>query len=75
MVKYSYPTVTYTEEEVKTISKWNDIDTTCREKILGFILGTEDLADWDAFIEEINNMGLADVLAVRQAAYDRYKAR
>lgn len=75
MVKYSYPTVTYTEEEVKTISKWNDIDTTCREKILGFILGTEDLADWDAFIEEINNMGLADVLAIRQAAYDRYKAR
>ena len=75
MAKYAYPTVTYTEDEVKIASKWNDIDTACREKILGFILGTEDLADWDSFIDEINNMGLQDVLKVRQDAYDRYKAR
>lgn len=75
MDKYAYPTVTYTEEETKKISKWNDIDTTCREKILAFILGNEDLSGWDAFIDEIQSMGLDDVIAVRQAAYDRYKAR
>ena len=75
MNKYSYPTVTYTEDEVKTISKWNDIDTTCRERILGFILGNEDLANWDSFIEEINGMGLQDVLKVRQDAYTRFKNR
>ena len=75
MADYAYPTVTYTEEEVDTVSDWNDIDTTCRERILGFILGNEDLSNWDSFIAEIESMGIQDVLAVRQAAYNRYKAR
>ena len=75
MADYTYPTVTYTEEEVDTVSDWNDIDTTCRERILGFILGNEDLSNWDSFIAEIEGMGIHDVLEVRQAAYDRYNAR
>ena len=75
MEDYAYPTVTYTDEEVDTIAEWNDIDTTCRERILNFILGNEDLSNWDSFISEIEGMGIQDVLAVRQAAYDRYKAR
>ena len=40
-----------------------------------FILGNEDLSNWDSFISEIEGMGIQDVLAVRQAAYNRYKAR
>ena len=75
MADYTYPTVTYTEEEVDTVSDWNDIDTTCRERILGFILGNEDLSNWDSYIAEIEGMGIHDVLEVRQAAYDRYNAR
>lgn len=75
MEDYAYPTVTYTDEEVDTVSEWNDIDTTCRERILGFILGNEDLSNWDSFIAEVESMGIQDVLAVRQAAYDRYQAR
>ena len=75
MEDYAYPTVTYTDEEVDTIAEWNDIDTTCRERILNFILGNEDQSNWDSFISEIEGMGIQDVLAVRQAAYDRYKAR
>ena len=69
--------VSYTHLDVykRQVSDWNDIDTTCRERILGFILGNEDLSNWESFIAEIESMGIQDVLAVRQAAYNRYKAR
>jgi putative aldouronate transport system substrate-binding protein len=75
MGSYAYPTVTHTDEEVDVVAKWNDIDTTCRERILGFILGNEDLANWDSFIAEIDGEDLKAIIDAKQAAYDRYIAR
>lgn len=40
-----------------------------------FIVGEEDLeSGWERYVAEIEKMGIADVVAVQQAAYDRYMA-
>lgn len=76
MSNHAMPTVTYTAEESETLSSlYNDIDTYSREMITKFILGTEDIANWDKFTNTLSGMGIEDVLAARQAAYERYISR
>lgn len=76
MEEHSMPTVTYTAEESDTLSElYNDIDTYSREMITKFILGTEDISNWDSFINTLKGMGIDKVLEVRQAAYERYISR
>ena len=72
MDKYVLPTVQYTEEQQNTISKkWGDIDDLCQEKILKYVIGSEDInATWDSFVDSIKQMGIEDVLAAKQEAYD-----
>ena len=39
-----------------------------------FVTGALDLdKDWDSYLQELQNDGLEDVLAVMQAAFDRTK--
>lgn len=42
-----------------------------------FIMGTEPLSDasWKAFIDQLKAYGIDDIIALRQAAYDRYSNR
>lgn len=76
MDAHAYPTVTHTQEESSVISdKYSTIDDYCREMILKFIIGTEDLADWDSFVDQVKAYGIDEVLECKQAAYDRYMAR
>lgn len=77
MDKYVLPTVQYTEEQQNTISKkWGDIDDLCQEKILKYVIGSEDIsATWDSFVDSIKQMGIEDVLAAKQEAYDAYLAK
>lgn len=73
MGEHSMPTVTYTMDESDTLSElYNDIDTYSREMITKFILGTEDISNWDSYINTLKGMGIEQVLEVRQAAYERY---
>ena len=37
-----------------------------------FIMGKEPLDNFDKFVQTLKDMGIDDVLAVEQAAYDRY---
>jgi putative aldouronate transport system substrate-binding protein len=42
---------------------------------LAFVTGSLSLdTDWDAYVEGLNNLGLARYLEISQAAYDAYKA-
>lgn len=76
MVEHAMPTVTYTTEESDTLSElYNDIDTYSREMITKFLLGTEDIANWENFTNTLKGMGVDQVLAARQAAYERYISR
>ena len=40
-----------------------------------FILGTQSMEDWDGFVAQMESLGMDEVLAAKQAAYDRYLAR
>lgn len=48
-----------------------DLNSYMDELSIGFINGQYDIEDSDAYIEELEALGLNEVLAVRQAQYDR----
>jgi putative aldouronate transport system substrate-binding protein len=42
------------------------------ERQQGWILGNGDVtADWDAYLAQLDKLGLQDLLGVMQSAYDR----
>ena len=65
--------VKYTEEEQEVKTEiWSPINTYINECFTRFAMDDLDpVADWDAYIEELYAMGLEDVLAVENAAYNR----
>ncbi|MCD7819778.1 MAG: extracellular solute-binding protein [Lachnospiraceae bacterium] len=74
MDEYVLPTINYTEEQNEVINaKWTDVDDYCQEYILKFVLGTEDMSNWDSFVQTIKSMGAEEVLAAKQEAYDSYQ--
>lgn len=77
MDEYVLPTISYTEAQQDVISKkWGNIDDLCQEKILKYVIGSEDISStWDSFVETIKQMGIEDVLAAKQEAYDAYLAK
>lgn len=76
MENYWFPPVTLSVEENKTFSaKYSTLDTYCRENITKFILGTNPIEQWDQFVAEIEKLGASELLAIQQAAYERFIAR
>jgi putative aldouronate transport system substrate-binding protein len=75
---YIVPVVEFaapTEEESNRLNrKLTDIMTYKDEMVAKFILGQEPLENWDKFTQRIRDIGIDDVLAVRQAQYDRLQA-
>ncbi len=69
----AFPTLAFTNEEQGIINeKYTEIETYMNETVDKFIMGVEPLDKFDDYVAQIESMGLADVLAVYQAAYDRY---
>ena len=66
-----------TAEEAATYNaKVGDIVTFCQECISKMIHGDVDIdTEWDAMIAEIEELGIDELTAIKQAAYDRYMAR
>lgn len=70
------PSLVKTEAETDIYStKMTPISTYINEEVVKFLVGDRDFSEFDAFIAKIKEMGIEDVLAVQQAAYDRYLAR
>ena len=44
-----------------------------QEMISKFLLGKEPLSKWDEFVSTIDKMGVDELLAVYEAAYNRVK--
>ncbi len=65
--------VTFNEEEQSVYDKnWSSIRTYMLEKQQAWVLGSSDInADWDEYISTLDKMGLNEVLAAMQSAYDR----
>ena len=65
---YALPTA----EETQILAEYTtDLETYSRELAANLTLGRASLDDWDTYIEELKNLGLDEVIAVRQAQLDR----
>jgi len=68
--------ITMTAEESTTqINTMNNINVYLREKINNIVCGEDSIDNWETYVEEVKNMGIADVCAAYQAACERYWAR
>ena len=69
-----FPRIAYTTEEADArLALYNDINKYLETTKAQFITGELDLdADWDNYVGTLDQMGLADLLAIEQGAYDRY---
>jgi len=74
--EYDFPTgVTYTEdqsEELNTLT--GDLTTYISEAYLGFLEGSKPLSEWDAYIADLEAMGIGRCREIIQEAYDAYMA-
>lgn len=70
------PSVSLTAEEGETASGiYSDLYTYAAEYISKFITGDEPVEEYDAFVETLNSMQADELVAIYQAAYDRYVSR
>lgn len=67
-----FPFMFYNQEETEIYNGlYPDIKTRVQEMLSRFITGEEPLENWDKFVEEINGMGIDEVVGAVQSAYDR----
>ncbi len=61
-----------TEESEQVNEFYGDIKTYITQSVLEFVTGTRSLDEFDAYVEHIKDMGIDDVTACWQDAYERY---
>ncbi|MDR0929011.1 MAG: hypothetical protein LBM74_04775, partial [Oscillospiraceae bacterium] len=71
---YSFPNgVTLTPDEIAVYSDfYPDIKTYVEEMTVQFIMGLTPVSEYDAFVETLKGLGIEDLIAAYQTAYDRY---
>ncbi|MDL2233830.1 hypothetical protein LJC63_09695 [Ruminococcaceae bacterium OttesenSCG-928-L11] len=70
------PAIAHTADEAASNSAvFTDIETFVEESVIQFIIGTKDLSEFDAYVQQVKAMGLDTVLENKQAALDRYANR
>ena len=70
------PTVTLTEDEAQEYAEiMSDIETFRDEKIVRFIIGSEDLEGFEDFVSTIEKMNIERAIEIKQEAYDRLQER
>lgn len=71
----AYPTnaVMSQDEQSEYGNYITEIDTYTKGMILKWIVGEGDIeAEWDTYLATVGQLGIENVIAVKQAAYDRY---
>ncbi len=73
---YVYPAgISFSNEQSDTLAKYgDDLGTYISENYMAFVDGSKPMSEWDSYVAELDNIGLAEVLAVYQEAYDDYVA-
>ena len=70
---HSLPTLKHTIEESDIVSrKYTEIKSYHDSMINKIIIGKEPIEKFDEYTEKIKSMGIEDIVAAKQAAYDRY---
>lgn len=63
------------DEQKKAAPQLDDINNYIAEMTRKFISGEEPLTNFDNYMDQIQKMGIEDLIAAYQAAYDRFMAR
>ncbi|NLG03016.1 MAG: extracellular solute-binding protein [Clostridia bacterium] len=72
--KEYWPSFTFTSEENERLSIIeSDIQKYCENSRIDFITGKRSLSEWDAYIAQLDELGIAELLSIYQAAVDRYE--
>ncbi len=62
------------EESTEVNALVTDMDTYIKEARANFVTGTWNFdSDWDAFVEQLEGLGVSRYIEIKQAQYDRYK--
>ena len=74
MTKEYWPRPYFSEEDSSRISELRtDIFNTVNEKKAAWVTGKADInADWDKYVESLNNMGLEEYIDILQKTYDNF---
>jgi putative aldouronate transport system substrate-binding protein len=75
-VREAFPAnIRYTSEETEKLSvAENDLFTYTVQMETKFVTGEESLENYDKFVEELDKIGLSDIIKIKQNAYDRWMA-
>lgn len=70
------PGLTLTSEESSRSAELQAaLKTFTEEAAIQFLTGQTAFSNWDSYVSQVNSLGLAELLGIYQAAYDRYLAR
>lgn len=73
--KEYWPSFTFTAAETETLNAIKtDIDKYISSMRIDFITGTTPMSEWDSYIEQLHMFKVDEMLAIYQAALDRYQA-
>ncbi len=74
--EYDFPTgVTYTDDQSEELNTYtNDLTTYISETYYAFIDGSKPLTEWDAYIAQLETMGIGRCREIVQEAYEAYIA-
>ena len=73
---YMYPAgISYTDEQTEILAQYgNDVGTYLEENYVLFLDGSKPLTEWDSYVEGLRAIGIDEIIAVYQEAYDSYIA-
>lgn len=70
----AYPPVLLSNDELDKVSfATTDINTLVKEKFATWIVKGGIDAEWDSYVSQLNTLGVDDVIATYQTAYDRFQ--
>ena len=74
---YTFPSnATLNSEEKEVYSDlYPEIKSYVDEMTVKFIMGLEPLDNYSAFVDQLNTLGVQDIIKAYQGAYDRYMSR
>lgn len=73
--KFGLPNVSFTNDENTQLSMYLDLTNYVQTMEAKFISGEADFDQWDSYLAELDRLGLEDMKAIYQAAYDRYASK
>lgn len=75
-VKYVIPPITATPDESKDLAIiMTEVDTFRYEKFIAFVTGAEPLEKFDAYVDQIKQLGIERAIEIKQSGLKRYNAR